>query len=182
MGFLTRIWAQLPVIGPHAGIEAELLLNGTKPLGWIDIVPDWADQEHPENKKKLALEKRLDAAVAEGRLSAIDVAVPRPNDLPGHYIYRHYCQKGREADLEKVAAFNSFVFNRKKPEGVELDKSFGEYLGYRKRDRWYWENMPDIGRHLPRSLKDALADFNAKTVQPAYQSEALKRKAPSPKF
>ncbi|MEZ0260220.1 MAG: hypothetical protein ACAH80_04380 [Alphaproteobacteria bacterium] len=170
------------MIGPHAGIEAELLLNGTKRLGWIDIVPPWADANHPPFVKARALEQRLDEAVAEGRLSAIDVTVPRPNNLPGNYIYRHYCQKGLEADLEKVAAFNSFAFNRKSPEGVTLDKSFGDYLGYRKRDQLYWKYSGDIARHLPRTLNDALADFNAKVTKPAYQQEALKRKSTQPKI
>jgi hypothetical protein len=181
MGFLTKIWAQLPVIGPHAGIEAELLLNGTKPLGWIDIVPPWADPDHPPFVKARALEQRLDAAVAEGRLSAIDVAVPRPHNLPGNYIYRHYCQKGLEADLEKLATFHRFVFNGKKPEGVTLDKSFGDYLGYRQRDQKYFKVVQEMGCHLPRTLMEALHSFNEKVVQPAYQQEMLKRKPPSPK-
>jgi hypothetical protein len=185
MGLVSKFFAQFPMVGPHSDIEGELLLNGTKPLGWISILPDTADPNHPPFIKEREVQARLDAAVEEGRLSSKDVTyrLRGPDGKPGprEYVSRHYCQKGLEADLEKMVAFNQAAFNGQRTD-AKLDKSFGDYLGYRQRDQEFFKFTQDMGRHLPRTLMDAINDFTQNVAKPAYQQEELKRKPAAPKI
>ena len=176
--------SQLPVIGPHSDIEGQLLLNGTKPMGWIDLLPPTADPGFGSNRKKLELQKQLDQAVEDGRLKSADVVVRlrgadgKPGAGPP-CTFRHYCQPGNESDMEKMVVFNQKAFSGEQPD-ANLEKSFGDYLGYRKRDQMLFAAVMKYGRHLPRTLMDAVYSLNEKVTQPAYQAEALKKKAQAP--
>lgn len=48
----NSVVGRLPVIGPHAGIEAELMLAGKKPLTWIMVYPDNAQLSDPDQQKE----------------------------------------------------------------------------------------------------------------------------------
>ena len=166
------VLSQFPVIGPHGTpqSEAELLLSGKKPLGWIPVVPDVVEPFYPENRRLLAMEAKLDEAVKEGRLKAVDVSITydRPGNTPFTSITRHYAQPGNEKDLETIAAYNQKIWNKEKPD-VEPDKSFGDYLGYRKRDQMLFDNQ---GK-LPRTLVQAIYEFSRNYAQPAFLEQQL---------
>lgn len=165
----------LPVIGPHHTIEAELMLGGLKPLTWVPVHDDSLTfDQHPDMQREHEGRKSMDAAVARGQLSSVDVII-RP-EQPGakEHTIRHYCQIGKEANMLLLARFNQKMFNREKPD-VSLEKDIGDYLGYRKQDIWLWQNL---GR-LPTGLRKALFELNEKVTQPAYQQAMLEKAAKS---
>jgi hypothetical protein len=173
----VSLLAQFPVIGPHgnAETEAELLLSGKKPMGWIAVVPDNVDPFAPEIRRMIAMEAKLDEAVREGRLKAVDVVVkqtPPGGGAPLEYTTRHYAQPGFEKDMETVAAYNRKLWNGEKPE-MPLDKRFGDYLGYRKRDQALFEGLQKYRPYLPRSLVDMIYGLNRHYIQPAYLEQQL---------
>lgn len=167
----NRVVGQLPVIGPHADIEGELLLAGKKPLGWIAVLPPSADPDLC--RQELDVQRRLGHAVAEGKLIAADVTqtFTSPKGEENSFIFRHYAQPGREKDLATMAAFNADIFNGKAPT-VKLEKDFGDYLGYRRRDQLLWNLVQRYGHKAPKMV-DAIYKLNANVTQHAYQSMAL---------
>lgn len=191
MGVLRNIFnsvvGQLPVIGPTDNhLEAELMLAGKKPLSWI-VVPDphadlsgyqpWARADY---ERRMEYIRRLDQAVAEGRLKSVDVIADRgrrdPYDLNSEIIetppmiFRHYCQPGNEDMMLRMAAYNQKMFNFEEP-GFELDHDEGVELGYRKRDIWYWGHKGDIFRS--QFMFDLATKVNMKIAQPAYRAKEL---------
>ncbi len=168
------VLSQFPVIGPHGSPmdEAELLLSGKKPLGWIGVVYPNSDPFDPMTRRMLAAEVRLDQAVKEGRLKAVDV-VNKGKPIPGggtspDFTLRYYAQPGNEADLQQVVAYHQQLAEGVTP-AARFPKSDGDYLGYRRRDQKLWEKLPK----LPRSLTDAIYWFNRNYTQPAYLESIL---------
>ncbi|MEZ0226168.1 MAG: GNAT family N-acetyltransferase [Alphaproteobacteria bacterium] len=173
----VSLLAQLPVIGPHgnAETEAELLLSGKKPMGWITVVPDNIDPFSPEYRRMIAMEAKLDEAVREGRLKAVNVVVKRTppgGGAPMEYTTRHYCQPGLENDMARVAAYNQKVWNGEAP-AMPLEKRFGDYLGYRQRDQMLFEGLQKYNPYLPRSLVNTIYGLNRHYIQPAYLEQQL---------
>lgn len=168
--------AQLPVIGPHGGDvnEGELLLSGKKPLGWIPVVPDNADPFIPENQRRIAMEKKLAEAVKEGRLKSIEVVTRRtaPNGFVWEDKTRHYAQPGLEQDLKTIAAYNEKIWNGQQPD-VMPEKSFGDYLGYRKRDQMLFDAIQKYRPYIPQSVVRGIYGFNEYVTQPAYLESIL---------
>lgn len=172
--------AAMPVIGPHAHIESELMLAGEKPLTWIFVFPDTADFSHPEVKNIYKAQKKLDQAVLEGRLISQDVEQRDPENSAPANIIRHYAQPKNREDLKKVAAFNSKAFNREDLSDVMLDKDLGHYLGYRKRDIYFFNYIVNSAV-LPDALVTSLIEMNA-PCQKALQNKLLNQSAPKQKI
>jgi hypothetical protein len=165
----------LPVIGPHHTIEAELMLGGLKPLTWVSVYDEnLTFDHHPDMQREHEGRKKMDAAVASGQMSSVDVTIRPKEPEAKEFIVRHYCQIGKEADMLLLAHFNQKMFNHEKPD-VSLEKDIGEYLGYRKQDVWLWRNL---GR-LPRGLQKSVFELNEKVTQPAYQQAMLEKAAKS---
>ena len=78
----NSVAGSLPVIGPHAGIEADLLLAGKKPLGWVIVEPDDATFQDPFDQAEHEGRKKLDEAVRQGKLKSMDVIVHRGRPPP----------------------------------------------------------------------------------------------------
>ncbi len=167
--------AQLPVIGPHAGIEPALLLSGHKPLGWIFAYtdPEMIARISGEPRREYEIQLELDAAVAAGKLKSFDVVIMRDGLTS---TTRHYCQPQFEEEMRFIARINERLFNRQQPDEA-LKKSFGDYLGYRKRDQMLWRILPD----LPKPVAAVIAKISRDIVQPAYQQHML-NKAGRPDF
>lgn len=173
----NAVAAQMPVIGPHAGIEPALLLSGHKRMGWIPAFTDPETIPHliGEARREYDIQKELDDAVAAGKLKSIDVVYkPQGNFLGG--TVRHYCQPQFEEEMRFIARINEKLFNHERPDEA-LKKSFGDYLGYRKRDQLLWKVLPD----LPEPVAKAVYALNRTVTQPAYQQHML-NKAGRPDF
>ena len=197
--FAKAVLAQLPVIGPHADIEAELLLAGIKPIGWVSVYrDDYYPQERDfdfasldaDKKKKLSeglkktrheidMRRKLDEEVTKGNLKSVDVHYPGrdPNDKGS--ISRVYCQPEHEQEMRMVAAVSQKFANRE-PLTPEEDKNLakkdmGEYLGYRKRDTMLFRLVNDrsISKFVPDVVLDAIYAVNEAVVQPALRDILL---------
>lgn len=173
----NAVAAQMPVIGPHAGIEPALLLSGHKPIGWVPVFtdPDIIPNLIGEPRREYEVQQQLDAAVAAGQLKSCDVEI-RDKSSDRTFVSRHYCQPQFEEEMQLLARVNQRLFNREQPDEA-LKKNFGEYLGYRKRDQMLWRILPD----LPKPVADAIYKLNATMTQPAYQQHML-NKAGAPDF
>lgn len=167
----NAVAAQMPVIGPHAGIEAALLLSGHKRLGWIHAFtdPEIIDRISGEARREYDIQKELDDAVSAGKLKSVDVLQKMRGDY-SEITIRHYCQPQFEEEMRFIARINEKLFNRQQPD-EDLKKSFGAYLGYRKRDQLLWKILPD----LPKPLQNAIYKLNASVTQPAYQQHMLNK-------
>jgi len=169
--------ATLPVIGPHANIEADLMLAGLKPLTWFPAYPD-------EELKAGTLilneglktwhyaRKKLDKAVENGTLLSMDIETTVPN-IPEYIdITRHYCQLDQEANMRRVAHFNLKAFERQEILDEDLDKDIGHYLGYRRRDIAFFNAMQS--GFVPKRLIPFIIKFNAPS-QVALRQQLLER-------
>jgi len=113
MSVLKKIFnaaaSHLPVIGPHAGIEADLLLAGLKPVGMLPV------KQRPENPKawvqeletRLTYEQKifdgcraLEKEVSAGRLIHKELPVSERTSV--HYYYR----PGQEAVVNDIIAWD----------------------------------------------------------------------------
>jgi hypothetical protein len=147
--------ALFPVVGPHADIEAELMLVGKKPITWSLVVPDDVTFKAWRTQKEHQDRKLLDQAVAEGKLIAVDVEMRHPDQ---HItIFRHYAQLGQEENLRRVSEFNKHAFNSDHLPEVDLDKDIGHYLGYKKRDILFFNNF----NLLPNFITRAIINLNS---------------------
>jgi hypothetical protein len=154
--------AAFPVVGPHAGVESELLLAGKKPLGWTLVAPDDTQFKDPRMQKDHQGRMLLDRAVASGNLIAIDVE-QRNKHAPAEesvIVLRHYAQLGQEQNLRRVSEFNKRAFNGLNISDADLDQDMGHYLGYRRRDIFLFNHVAQSGL-LPGCIKRIILYFNA---------------------
>ena len=181
-----NILAAFPVVGPHADIEAELMLSGKKPLTWLHIpYPDWeipknvpitSDNDWREVKEAHGTIE-LDKAVSKEKLISEDVAItkfPNLNEPPPHTpIVRHYAQIDQSENLSLIASINRSFFNFQEPDEAILEaaigKDFGDYLGYRRRDILFFNKVIN-NPYLPRPMAQALIELNS------YSQAALREK------
>jgi hypothetical protein len=155
-----KFLAAMPVIGPHAHIEAELMLAGKKPLTWVIAAPDETVYQDPYMQKDHEGRKLLDQAVREGKLIAKDVEFHRPNEPQYRFTARHYAQPDQKENLDLVTAFNEKAFNFLDYSDVNLDKDLGHYVGYKKRDIFFFNHITNSGL-LPPSIVNKIIDLNA---------------------
>ena len=154
-----QFFATFPVVGPHTHIESDLMLAGKKPLTWVYVARD----DEPETIESRG-RKRLDEAVTDGRLLAVDVVQRYSDDPENVSVFRHYAQLDQEENLKRVATFNKCAFNQEDCSEAEaaLDagKDFGDYLGYRKRDILFFNYVINSG-WLPDRVKMGLIRLNS---------------------
>ena len=144
--------------------DYQCVIARKKPLTWVFVVPDEAKFDDPRMQRQHEGRKRLDKAVEEGRLIAIDVE-QRYDEHPEYVgVYRHYAQPENEEKLKQVVAFNKQAFNGRDVSQVDLDKDIGHYLGYRRRDIFFFNNVINTPL-LPEGLRDAIIRFNAPCQQ-----------------
>lgn len=152
--------AAFPVVGPHADIEAELMLAGGKPLMWMPVAPDDAVFDDPYLQREHEGRKRLDKAVEDGKLISIDVEHALPDNPENIKVTRHYAQPENEEKLERVVAFNKQAFSFNDVSDVHLDQDIGHYLGYRRRDILFFSHVVSSD-FVPASIASALVKLNA---------------------
>lgn len=152
MKTLTRTFAliseRIGVIGPHADHEAELLLAGVKPIGWL-CIPARTNIHWREEERAITA---LNLAASRGFLGSLSLACN--SGEPGLMIAHHYCQPGLEKDMKIVAHYNYNIWNGNRLPDDDLEKSFGEYLGYTKGDERRFEDASflerAIGHYFPQ--------------------------------
>ncbi|WP_421896394.1 hypothetical protein [Marinoscillum sp.] len=168
----NKLLAAFPIIGPHADIEAEMMLAGKKPVTWMFVMPD--DGKPRDIRIKLEQEgrKKLDQAVKEGKLVSIDVEQRHPQAPNGKLIFRHYAQKGNEKSLKRISTFNKEAFNGLE-HTVQLDKDIGYYLGYRKRDIFFFNHVINSS-YVPSQWKVKMINMNS-YCQRAFQETQLEK-------
>lgn len=141
----------MPVIGPHADIEAELLLAKRKPIGGPFLVVNISELPKATSRSmlKAALDRiKLDEAVKTGELFSLDLEINRR-------VLRYYCQGDRYECLKSALDGEQYVY--------------GEEFGYRPRDIRFFEwyvNLPDRLAAIVRSLNSP--------IQNAYINTALR--------
>lgn len=166
-----KFLSALPVIGPHADIEADLMLAGKKPLMWTFVAPDEMHFDDPRMQKQHEDRKRLDQAVKEGKLIALDITRDNAGHPDSINVFRHYAQPEEEDKLKRIVAFNEKTFNFQDYSEVNLDKDIGHYLGYRRRDILFFNNT--IGSpYLPEAAKRWIVGLN-ESAQRAYRTRLL---------
>lgn len=150
---LHRLFAPLgalPLIGPHGGHEAELLLIGAKRMGLLCI--SHAAEQYLSDHEKHEREEvaHLDRAVEARILSKIAVPIPHPDDEPDRTAY-FYCQKGLESELRELAESHRTAWQG----GGETDlpHEIGWYFGYTDADvRLFnsggYESLPPVARQF----------------------------------
>ena len=150
-----------PVIGPHADIEAELLLAGKKPVA--SFVVDDFDDEQLSNLSQRSLKKhldrlRLDDAVEFGKLISKDVKVNAPRPDLQDQILRYYALPHEKDNLEKITRSHESILSGQEDGAPNAD--FGKIYGYRKRDTLLF-NLIITNRHIPQATKMAIISMNA---------------------
>lgn len=168
--------SRLPVIGPHADIEAELLLGGVKPLGWLNV---WSLDGIPAGylpaiKQYLDVQK-LDKAVHEERLISYDVQGKSPT---GDVLYtvRHYAQPDQKENIERIVAYHTKLWNgsgEEPDESILGDKSFGQYLGYRRQDEIFFDFLNSA--NLPKKIDEFLRCDLTSKWKTLYQDSLLRQ-------
>lgn len=163
--------AAFPVIGPHSDIEPELMLSGKKPLTWMVVMSDNMVSKDRRLQKEHEGRKQLDEAVENGTLIASDVTYTDPRFPEYVHTLRHYAQPTQTDQLRRVVEFNKCALNRQDLSPVMLDKDAGHYLGYRKRDIFFFTHIVNQ-KWLPGKLKDLIIDLNA-PFQKAHREKML---------
>jgi hypothetical protein len=174
---IDKLLAQLPIIGPHAGIEAELLAAGRKPLGWIPVNDALTDQTYM-SEAAIAKEEAdvimLDDLVAKGQLISKDAEIYIETDgAPKRY--RHYAQIDNEKYLNFCQAINEKALNQEDVSSLseQADISAGTMLGYRKRDQALFQViLPSL--YVPTFIKKALCTASP-VIREAYQRDLLRQ-------
>ncbi len=123
-----HFYAAMPVIGPHAGIDAELMLAGKKPICILPVF-EYNPNEEFIYKKRNYDRLRLDKAVEEGQLVSTDRFI-QGGDQRNDFTMRFYAQPHKEQEMKEFAD-NYLNFEK-------LKKDHGRYLGYRRRDVMLW--------------------------------------------
>ena len=170
----NKIVAQLPVIGPHSGMEALLLAAGKKPVGALLLFKDRVNVNNPLCLAEHLQAQILDKLVEQEKLISTDITYP-VEGLKDGLVCRHYAQPGKEQDLFEFAHSNALGPRHLDTEEGDqlLRKRIGDYLGYRNRDQFLWENILH-SPVIPNRIKDAIARTNA-TRQHAYQSDLYRQ-------
>jgi uncharacterized protein YuzE len=187
---LTRNFlAAFPVLGPHESIECELMLAGTKPVAWLEVLPDYLTFQNSKAQKRHNDRKILDRTVAEGRLLTTDIQYINAEDPDRTVItIRFYCQLRKENDMKKAVAIELEAI--RKICGLEImnderESDNGHYFGYRKRDIIFYDklfrwNLPELVFKLNKIFRHAYQDkileesgtrFNAYNTFPPLDSE-----------
>lgn len=138
---LKKLFNQLArpgIIGPHAGYEADLLISGAKPIGFVAF----HDKDWPaltaSDKKDQEDTIRLSEAVSRGLLRSCEVAVFDENRTD-FWLMRFYCQPEYELDMREMAAAYAPLWAKLSQDlHLPLKKDTGEYLGYTKNDLKLW--------------------------------------------
>lgn len=155
--------ATFPVLGPHMGIEAELLLAGIKPIGLYNIWPEGTI--FPVKNKPEALEHKLMWLKNFTDIEKLDQAVQKSTLMCGGI--EQYPDQEQNPSLVEVFYYQP---------NINLEKAInelspGQYLGYRKRDQFLFENCYN---NMPLPIKQAVSKLN-KTSQYAYQCLQLEQ-------
>lgn len=119
----NAVAANLPVIGPHAGIEAELLLAGLKPLGMVMVM------DRPENPAAILqdietrgkYEQKIfdDCLAADKDVAAGRLAHRRLPTSPGNTVH-YYFRPGQESVVDQLMAWDNAELVEKQRGGVPL--------------------------------------------------------------
>lgn len=120
------------IIGPHQGMESELLRARKKPLGLLCTI-DARDGEVIDQTAMNRDISSLDEAVLAGILSKHVETIPPMEFWDQRTGRAHfYCQRGLEADMQKIVDFHRAVWRGEKVPA--LDKDCGLYFGYTDED------------------------------------------------
>lgn len=132
----SRIAAQAPLIAPHFGHEAELLIQGKKPIGLFSDTPHPSILDiHPNIIEETQSDiQRLMKEVEQGRINFTSFS----HDTGEREIRMFFfCQPGLEAEMHELAAGTLSAVSGADTGPV---RDQGEYLGYRERDIRLFQN------------------------------------------
>lgn len=131
---LTEI-AKAGIIGPHEGLEANLLAAGTKPVGLIAV------PEHPEATQDPIFAKSfndisvLDELVARGLLLKTIICGRPHGQLGSTFLGHFYCQPHKHSDMERLArAHEAYWANRSDSDASISPEEWGILFGYTNAD------------------------------------------------
>jgi hypothetical protein len=121
------------IMGPHADVEADLLIAGIKPVGYLAVIEE--DPPDPLFEDITEQIKRLDEEVNKGNLLSTGFTVENftwPNGCSARVNAYFYCQPDKEAEM-KIVSDNSEKYWR---QGIDEDlpEDSGKYLGYTDND------------------------------------------------
>lgn len=124
----------MPLVGPHAGYEAELLLAGKKPVGlFVDKTPPpEIIEDFSAHMEKVRSDIRtLDKAVREGSLikhshSSID-------QQRFTWMWHYYCQPDQVQQMLDLCELIAAANENREP-NFKPTRQIGEYFGYTKAD------------------------------------------------
>jgi hypothetical protein len=133
---LFKAISSFPIIAPHKGYEAELILAGVKPFGLFTVfdIDDLSDPVEKRNRRGI---KQMQEAVRLGKLFVVEIPVPeylerQASSGQGYLFY----QNGFEND---AAAIADWLYRQWSGKDVEpLPKDIGTYFGYSERDVALW--------------------------------------------
>jgi len=132
---LFELAARPGIIGPHGTQEADLLIAGVKPVGFISIIDEDPVAEDSVQKKFIDDVKRLDEEVTKGNLLSKTIRIDNfkwPNGLTGGLTVYLYCQPNKNEDMKLLADNHEKYWK----DGIEEDlpQDIGKYLGYTDKD------------------------------------------------
>lgn len=135
MSFL-RFASSFPIVGPHHGFEAELLVAGKKPIGmFVDlIVPGVASQDMPPHILQSRNDiQRLSQMSATGKLISTKFEI---DDASGAIQTWHFfCQPGNELEMHELEIGTLKAITCPEEEHpFPQSRDQGAYLGYRDID------------------------------------------------
>lgn len=137
MGFLSKLLnkiSELPLIGPHDGYEAELLLAGVKPIGLcVDVFPpEGVHQEETEIMSGIRNDiLKLNIAVENGQL--IKESFISFDKFGARNEWNIYGQNSQKLNVERLCNIlkSDQGLIEDEPKGLACE---GNYFGYRKQD------------------------------------------------
>jgi hypothetical protein len=158
-------------------IRAEKILEGEVTYGWLRLYADDFKPSVAHENKNIEDRKLLDAAVGDGKLISEDVVYWPKNSKVG-YPVRHYCKPGHEEDMKSAIVSTVGMVSETEDGFAKLPKDVGRYIGYRKRDIWWFYNAPRIAdrifdRVTANQILGALAKVSEKCAKPAYHQKLL---------
>lgn len=126
-------------IGPHEGIEIELLLAGQKNIAYFEVLPE--DALTHIYSGELAYKKHHLPVTKDGQIFAI----------PAHFVYRH----GHEEELYELITLMVNAGQLSKKFDAKTERRIGQILGYSEKSiDMYIEHAKSITRVIKRLIKN----------------------------
>ena len=144
---------ELPIVGPHAGKEAVLLLRGIKPIGTFAVLEPAPGVNATVLQQKRTLQdiSLLDNACQQNTLIKKSLIL-RDIEFSDLCIRWHiYGQRGTETQMEELAELIEASHFGREPR-MPIHREWGDYLGYEPQDLDFWARGAYGSAPFPLSL------------------------------